>query len=162
MVSFNQMYLTVMKEAYTDFDYEQGTEQQKASYRIFQFYQEMASGGFEGYVEWAIGLMPNIEPSKYINELVCNLVQIGAVEMAAVVQQYMPKMRKATHDMEASLIDEDTYIDILAPANAAYYNIEGTFSNEINAYIMEIYESIKNRSFFERHEVHVYREGTKQ
>ena len=149
-MKLDEVYDVVMQTAYIACEYERASEKQKATFRIFQVYQEMASGGFEGYMEWVLSSMDPKAALEYSQKAIESLRQIGAVEMATIMLQHTPVLQEALHNLQANRIDEDAYVDFLTAANEAYYKVETIFSQQIHGYIDEIYRSIENHSYFER------------
>lgn len=140
--NFQQMYEYVIEHALIQIDYDQASDEQKAVYRVLQFYNEMASGGFEGFNGWILEQLQYEKPNDYIEKLAKNLRQVKCKEMAAVVEEQAWRVYLAAESYVEEELTEDDYIELLVEANEQYYELEETFHQKIEAYIVHLYSTM--------------------
>lgn len=143
MMNYPQMYDYVMERALLNVTYDEATTEQQDVYRVLQFYSEMASGGFEGYIGWVLELLTEEQRKQSVEQLTMTLLEIGCKYMAQVVATHAWSLYMAAQSLQHDEITEDDYVEELVVANDSYYAIEQQFAGDMQTFIAALYYGMK-------------------
>ena len=104
------------------------------SWRIFNYYNELGSGGHEGYLTWTVGSIPKMDIQSFYDVLIQTLQEIGATRLAELETTDGLLLWHKYHALEKGEIEADVFYNIVQLANQAYLDYEETFMNQMWAY----------------------------
>ena len=112
------------------------------SWRIFNYYNEIASGGHEGYLTWTAGPIPETDIHSFYDALIRTLQEIGAIRLAELEKTYGLLLWQKYHALEKGEIEEDDFYDIVQLADQAYFEYEETFINQMWTYAEKLFPKL--------------------
>ena len=112
------------------------------SWRIFNYYNELASGGHEGYLNWATRPIPETEIHSFYDALIQSLQEIGAAPLAELERTYGILLWHKFHALEKGEIEEDEFYEIIQLADQAYFDYEETFIKHIETYAEKLFPKL--------------------
>ena len=75
------------------------------SWRIFNYYNELGSGGHEGYITWTAGPISETDIRSFYDALIHTLQEIGATELADLERTYGILLWEKYHALENGEIE---------------------------------------------------------
>ena len=112
------------------------------SWLIFNYYNELASGGHEGYLTWTAGPICETDIRSFYDALIHTLQEIGATELADLERTYGILLWEKYHALENGEIEEDEFYDIVQIADQAYLNYEEMFINKMWIYAEKLFPNL--------------------
>ena len=112
------------------------------SWRIFNYYNELASGGHEGYLTWTVGPILETDIQPFYDALIHTLQEIGASKLAELETTYGVLLWQKYHALEKGEIEEDEFYDIVQLADKAYLDYEETFNKQMWSYVEKLFPKI--------------------
>ena len=112
------------------------------SWRIFNYYNELGSGGHEGYLTWTTGAIPETDIQSFYDALIHTLREIGAIRLAELETTYGLLLQQKYHALEKGEIEEDEFYNIVRLADKAYLDYEDTFIKQMWAYAEELFPKL--------------------
>ena len=112
------------------------------SWRIFNYYNELGSGGHEGYLTWTAGPIHETEIQSFYDALIHTLQEIGATRLAELETTYGLLLWHKYHALEKGKIEEDEFYNIVQLADKAYLDYEDTFINQMRAYAEKLFPKL--------------------
>ena len=112
------------------------------SWRIFNYYNELGSGGHEGYLTWTVGSIPEMDIQPFYDALIHTLQEIGATRLAELETTYGLLLWQKYHALENGEIEEDEFYNIVQLADQAYLDYEDTFINQMWSYADKLFPKL--------------------
>lgn len=112
------------------------------SWRIFDYYNELGSGGHEGYLTWTAGPIRETDIHAFYDALIHTLQEIGAIQLAALEKTYGILLWQKYHALENGESEEDEFYDIVQLADQAYFEYEEMFINKMWAYAEKLFPKL--------------------
>lgn len=112
------------------------------SWLIFNYYNELASGGHEGYLTWTAGPILETEIYPFYDALIHTLQEIGATGLAELERTYGILLWQKFHALENGEIEEDEFYDIIQLADQAYFEYEKMFIDKMWAYAEKLFPKL--------------------
>lgn len=112
------------------------------SWRIFNYYNELGSGGHEGYLNWTIGPIPKTDIQAFYDALIHTLQEIGASRLAELEATYGILLWEKYRALEKGEIEEDEFYNIVKLADKAYLDYEETFMNQMGTYAEKLFPKL--------------------
>lgn len=122
--------------------YPSGNATLDTSWRVFNYFNEMASGGHEGYLAWTISHLNPEEVQPFYDALIKTLKEIGAEPLADAALTYGVELWNLSRAFERGEITEDAYVEVLQAANGVYYQYEDTFRQQMESYAEKLFPQI--------------------
>ncbi|WP_273716887.1 hypothetical protein [Alkalihalobacillus pseudalcaliphilus] len=111
---------------------------------VVDFYNEVESGGHEGFLNWKQEEIEEVGSVHYFNELAQVLYKIGALEYAKLELEMGPKIWSLFVQLEKTYTEEkeEVFYQAITMADNQYEQLHDKISEYLEAYFLDIHTQI--------------------
>lgn len=109
---------------------------------LHSYYNEIESGGHEGFLRWCSDYIQQVGSSDYFNQLINGLNEISAHPYAELENNYIRKLWSLYLALEKQEITEDTFCEVVREADKIYYQLNDDIRDKLVIYYTTLYKDI--------------------